>query len=45
VKYTDITKLEKRSNMTGRSEGDKGTKEGSYSDEEGEYDTKDWRAQ
>jgi len=40
VKRIDISKLEKRSNMAGRSEGDRGTKEETYSDEEGEYATK-----
>jgi len=40
VKRIDISKLEKRSNRSGRSEGDKGTKEETYSDEEGEYATK-----
>ena len=44
VKRIDILKLEKRSNMAGRSEGDKGKKEETYSDEEDVYGMKHWRA-
>jgi hypothetical protein len=44
VKRFDISKLEKRSNMAGRSKGDKGKEEETYGDKEDEYDTKHWRA-
>jgi hypothetical protein len=44
VKRIDIPKLEKRSNMAGRSEGDKGKNKETYSDEEDEYGTKHWYA-